>query len=412
MMLKSDLLALVLNGENSGVEFKRDDIRPEQLARECVAFANARGGKVLLGVEDDGRISGLTRPATEEWVMNVFRDSIRPQIIPYYEEVVVSENGPRVAVVTVEMGTQKPYVLCSAGREDIYIRMGSTCQLATREQQARLFQSGHMLHVEALPVSGSSFADLDERRLRDYLERVIQDSDIPLTIDEWEVRLCRLGLMTASQHGGRVCTIAGLVLFGTQPRRLQRQSGLRLMVFRGSDMEYDAVLDDVLDSALVDLNRANDGNEFLEAGLLSWAMDTLRPYVSSEEITEGTIRRERQWDYPSEVLREALVNAFAHRDWTRAEDVELVIYSDRCEITSPGSLPNSMDVDKMKAGQRSPRNNIIVEVLRDYGYMEHRGMGVRRKMIPLMREHNGTEPQFEITDDYVRVRLLKGQPIA
>lgn len=407
-MLKSDLLALILNGENSGVEFKRDDVRPEQLARECVAFANVQGGKVLLGVEDDGNISGLTRPETEEWVMNVFRDSIRPQIIPYYEELVMDDDR-RVAVVTVEMGTQKPYVLRSAGREDIYIRMGSTCQLATREQQARLFESGGLLHAEILPVSGSSFADLDERRLRDYLERVIQDADIPLTIDEWEVRLCRLGLMAQSQHGSRICTIAGLVLFGTQPRRLQRQSGLRLMVFRDRDMEYDAVLDDILDSALVDLNQESGDNQFLEAGLLSWAMDTLRPYISSEKIAEGTIRRERQWDYPPEVLREALVNAFAHRDWTRAGDIEVVIYSDRCEITSPGSLPNSMDVDKMKAGQRSPRNNIIVEVLRDYGYMEHRGMGVRRKMIPLMLEHNGTEPQFKITDDYVRVRLLKGQ---
>ena len=69
-MLKSDLLQLIANGENSGIEFKRDDLRPEQLAKEIVALANFRGGSVLLGVEDDGSISGIQRPDLELWVMD------------------------------------------------------------------------------------------------------------------------------------------------------------------------------------------------------------------------------------------------------------------------------------------------------------------------------------------------------
>ena len=70
-MLKTELLEIITNGENSGVEFKRDDIRPEQLAKEIVALVNFQGGRILLGVEDNGAISGLQRPDTEEWVMNV-----------------------------------------------------------------------------------------------------------------------------------------------------------------------------------------------------------------------------------------------------------------------------------------------------------------------------------------------------
>ena len=80
---------MIANGENSAVEFKRDDVSPEKLAREIVAFANTQGGKILLGVEDDGTITGLQRSNTQEWVLNVFRDKVYPQIIPHYIEVAV-----------------------------------------------------------------------------------------------------------------------------------------------------------------------------------------------------------------------------------------------------------------------------------------------------------------------------------
>ena len=103
-----------------------------------------------------------------------------------------------------------------------------------------------------------------------------------------------------------------------------------------------------------------------------------------------------------------MVNALAHRDWTRYEEIEVVRYVDRVEVLSPGALPNSMTVEKMVAGQRSRRNPLIVEVLRDYGYADARGMGVRRKIIPLLREHNGTEPEFEATEDHLRVVMHAG----
>ena len=90
-MIKTELLEIIANRENSGIEFKRDDIRSEQLAKEIVAMANFQGGSVLLGVEDDGTISGLTRTNTEEWVMNVIRDKIHPLILPFYQEIIVEK---------------------------------------------------------------------------------------------------------------------------------------------------------------------------------------------------------------------------------------------------------------------------------------------------------------------------------
>ena len=137
-MLRSELDRIIANGENSGVEFKRDDCRAEQLAREIVAMVNLNGGMVLLGVEDDGTISGIERKNSEEWVMDtVVARKIHPLILPFYEEIQIDDQK-RVAVISFTQGVAKPYVLRHNNREDIYIRIGSTSRLATREQQARL----------------------------------------------------------------------------------------------------------------------------------------------------------------------------------------------------------------------------------------------------------------------------------
>ena len=119
------------------------------------------------------------------------------------------------------------------------------------------------------------------------------------------------------------------------------------------------------------------------------------------------MRRERRWHYSIDAVREDIVNALAHRDWTRYEEIEVVRYVDRLEILSPGALLNSMTVEKMIAGQRSPRNPVIVEVLRDYGYVDARGMGVRNTIIPLLREYNGVEPEFHATEDYLKLVMRK-----
>lgn len=407
-MLKTELLEIIANGENSGVEFKRDDIRPETLAKEIVAMANLRGGMVLLGVEDDGAISGIQRDDLETWVMDtIFGRYVHPMLLPFYEVVSV-ENDKRVAVVSIAMGTSKPYVLRHNGREDIYVRVGSTSRLATREQQARLFESGGMLHSETLPVSGAGFEAMDRERLQDYLVTLVGDLQPPTTDDGWLHRMVGLGFMTEATGIAPVCTIAGLVLFGRTPHRYLRQAGVRWIAFDGADKSYQALDDAALDGPLVGLFVQQEGGarELVERGLIEDLMDRMQAFVSIEgEALADGVRRHRTWHYPPPALREAIVNALAHRDWTRALEVEVTAYSNRLEVLSPGALQNSMTVEKMIAGQRSPRNSIIVEVLRDYGYVDARGMGVRNKIIPLVREASGIEPTFEATDDHVRVVL-------
>lgn len=409
-MLKSEVLEIISNGENSGVEFKRDDCRPEQLAREMVALANLRGGRILLGVEDDGAISGIQRENLEEWVMDtVFGRKVHPLILPFYEEVMM-DDAKRVAVISFTRGASKPYVLRHNGREEIYVRVGSVSRRATREQQARLFAAGGMLHTEMLPVSGASVDALDLERLRDYLGNVLSDPEVPSASEEWVQRLCGLGIMIEVPDSVPVCTIAGLVLFGHQPRRYLRQAGVRVMAFSGIDKEYQARLDEVLDGPMVGLwkKEADGARQLVSPGVIEAFAQTCRPFVSDENdsINEG-MRRDRIWHYPFDALREIVINALVHRDWTRFTDIEISAYSNRLEVISPGALQNTMTVEKMIAGQRSPRNPLIVEVLRDYGYVDARGMGIRTKVIPLMEKENGIGPLFEATDDYLKTTLFR-----
>jgi ATP-dependent DNA helicase RecG len=410
-MTKSELLEIIANGESSGVEFKRDDMRPEQLAKEIVALANFHGGIILVGVEDDGGISGVQRENLEEWVMDtVFGRYVHPMILPFFETVQVDDRR-RVAVISLTQGTAKPYVVRHGDREEIFVRAGSTSRKASREQQARLFALGGMLHAELLPVSGTGLADLDMARLQDYLGQVMLDPDVPTKAQQWVKRLVALGFMTEHPGGDAVCTIAGTVLFARRPRRALRQAGVRWMAFAGTDMSYQALDDGVLDAPLVGLWGDDGGVRTLEqGGLLERMMERMRPFVTDEaaELSHG-VRRDSAWHYPAPALREAVVNAFAHRDWTRVEDVEVVRYIDRLEVKSPGALLNSMTVEKMLAGQRSPRNPLIVDILRDYGYVDARGMGVRTKIVPLVTKASGMAPEFTATEDYLAVRMFRGQ---
>jgi ATP-dependent DNA helicase RecG len=411
-MLKTELFEIIANGENSGVEFKRDDVRPEQLAKEVVAFANFQGGRILLGVEDDGTTSGMNRPdgEAERWIMDtVFGRYVHPQILPFYEEVLL-DDGRRVAVVTIEAGVSKPYVLRYNGREDIYVRVGSTSRLASREQQARLFAAGSMLHAETMAVSGTSLADLHLERLTDYLTGCIKDPSPPPDQAGWHERLSGLGFLAPAPDGRYLCSIAGLLSFGRNPRRALPQAGVRWMAFDSEEKEYEARDDINLDGPLAPLmQRTDEGITQVEPGLVERVMERMRPFVSLEESdVAADLRRGRRYLYPLEAIREALLNAIVHRDWTRSVEVEVVAYRDRLEITSPGALQNSMTVAKMLAGQRSPRNPILIDVCRDYGYVDARGMGVRRKIVPLVRAAAGQDARFEAAEDFVRVILPKG----
>src|SRR5437016_9693051 len=195
-MTRTELLEIVRNGENSGVEFKRDVVANHDLAKELVAFSNFNGGMVLLGIEDEGTISGITRQDLEEWVMTTCRDKIRPGIIPFFEVVRDVERGKDVAIVSVTRGYDV-HSLWHNNRNVYFIRVGTQSREPSPEELGRLFQQRGSFRAELRPVSGATMGDLDRRRLRDYFGRVRQQ-EVPPDEDQtaWRTLLVNTELMT------------------------------------------------------------------------------------------------------------------------------------------------------------------------------------------------------------------------
>lgn len=408
-MTKTELLELISNGENSGVEFKRDVIDNRALAKELVAFANLAGGQLLLGVEDDGSISGITRPNLEEWVMTACRDKIRPEVIPYFEVIKDVEPGKDVAVVRVEPGWAVHHVWHNNHRT-YYIRVGTLSREASQEELERLFQQRGSFRLEVRAVSGTSFKDFDVRRLKDYFQRLRQQ---PTPKDDdmtgWQTLLVNTEFML-DEGSSVAATVGGLLLFAKKPNRFLSQAGIDAAAYPGREKDYAAKERAELRGAMTPLFSSVESkdSELVENGLVEQAVDFVRRNTDVTATLEDGARRVERWTYPEEAVREAVVNALVHRDYLLSgTNIELSIFDDRLEIVSPGRLPNSITPVRMRTGCRAARNQLLKDVMRDYGYLEHMGMGVPRKIVKGMLEHNGTEPDLVAEEEQFVVRLKK-----
>ncbi len=403
MITKVEILEIIANGEHSGVDFKRYVLQNHQLAKELVAFSNLEGGMVLLGVDDDGTISGLTRDNLEEWVMTACRDKIRPAIIPAFQTIRDVAPGKDVAVVQVSRGASV-HSQWHNNRNAYYIRVGSQSREPTPEELSRLFQQRGAFRAELRPVSGTSMGDLDMRRLQDYFGRV-REQDVPEDDDMqgWRTLLVNTEIMV--EEG---VSLSGMLLFGAAPNRFLPQAGIDAAAFPGTEKDYAAKERVTLRGPMTPIMDA-DG-EILEAGLVEQAAAFVRRNISVTATLENGVRRVERFTYPAEAVRETVVNALIHRDYLLANtDIELAVYRDRMEVVSPGKLPNGITPEHMRAGTRAARNQLLKDVMRDYGYLEHMGMGVPRKIVQGMRKHNQTDPDLVEEGERFIVRLFAGE---
>lgn len=408
-MTKTELAELIAGRENSGVEFKRDDVAPERIAREMAALLNLEGGHLLLGVERDARVSGLSRESgdVEERVMNIARDRIRPAPIPYWE-VVEFDAGRSVGVITLPADSpDKPYKVRRGSAWVTMVRVGTTTRDATDEEEVRLYQQSGRLRYDIKPVPGTTLEDLDDRRIAGYF-RDIRKQECPAEedADGWS-RLLRNTDLAVEGRGRVIPTAAAILMFGRSPNRYLPQAGVTAVAYPGLEKDYEARERAVLRGPAVAL-LARDGS-VVESGVVEQAIAFVRRNTRAAIRLADGARRVEHWDYPEEAIRETVVNAIAHRDYTiTVTDIELSIYADRLEVVSPGRLPNTVTVDKIRAGYRASRNELVKEILRDYGYVEATGLGVPRKIVRGMLEHNGTEPDLIEEEDRFIVRLWKG----
>ncbi len=391
---------IILNGENSVVEFKNDAVEPHRVARELVGFLNSFGGTLLLGVDDDGSISGVTRPDIGEWVTNLCRDKIRPEVIPRIEMIRDSECARTVAAVSVEPG-YTVHCRWHNNSRDYFIRVNDQTREPSTEELERLFQRRGNLRAELRPINSAHIGCFDLKRVEDYFQRIRgQITPRHDDLEGWVHLLKNTELMAEGQHGD-VGTMAGVALFAKQPERFLPQSGIDAVAYLGTEKDYNARERSLIRGPMTGLTT--DGNA---AGLVEAAMMFAKRHLLSGESLKDSIRREPHYLLPLEAVREAIVNALVHRDYLlTATNIELSIYADRMEIVSPGRPPNGITTERMRVGCRAARNQLIKDTMRDYGYMEHMGMGIPRKMFATMMDANLPEPEILIGDESTTVRF-------
>jgi len=373
---QQELLEIIKNGESSKIEFKREEVHPNSLAEEIVAFANFEGGIILLGVDDSGELIGCSRDNIDEFIVNVCRNNVRPSIIPMIEKNVV--HGRKIVIVTVPRGD----TAYSTSKGRYFIRIGSTKQTPTQQELLRLFQKKNILQFDETPVIKSSLDSVDISKVNDYLARLGQ-SEVDEENKQGLVReLINLSIMVEVDEK-IFPSIGGILSFGKNPQKYFPSYNIVCGAYKGDDFLSDTIRENDLTGTLDEL--IEDAIAFLKLTL-----------PQRQELERGVVRR-NDYLYPIGAIREGIVNAVCHRDYTiTGTAIRVFLFDDRLEIRSPGSLPNTLTLGNMLFRQFT-RNQMIASFLTGYGYMERRGKGMLR-MLKLC-EVNGIMCDFSLTPD-------------
>lgn len=369
-MAPEKLDELISQGESGLLEFKEEQVRPESLAREMVAFANTFGGTILIEVADNGTIAGVSDvSAIEQRAINVARHSVIPALNPTIERIVL--QGKSVCLITVDKGTAKPYQTLDG---KFLIRVGSTNRQATKEELSRLFQAAGLVHFDISPVDRTGFDDLDPARLHDYWQSCYQIPYGDLERGEQLNILKNTDILTAWEDQW-VASMGGLLLFGRQPQRRLPHSAISFAVFAGNDLTDELLDKKELTGTLPELID--------QGGAL------IRLFLPRPSTVNG-LQRTEQEKIPLKVIREALVNAVCHRDYSLINrKIQISVYRNRVEIRSPGALPNTLTLEKIRYGNSAARNLFLLKYLDNLRYIDGLGRG-----IPMILREMGDRAQF------------------
>jgi ATP-dependent DNA helicase RecG len=375
-----DVLKLIKRGEGESVEFKVEKVDSKELAQAMAAFSTLKGGVILIGVSDDGKVAGVKSVGKlREKVLNVGLDTCDPRIFPGV--VVVKIEGKNVVAVKVPEGFIKP---CYAYRVP-YTRVENRCIPLRHEEAERLRHETRLLTFEKLPVKNAGVKDLDKNKVVWYAQKRSEIRRKDMGSLRIEDILINLGAVTR-QDRKLVPTVAGLLFFGARPR-------------------------DFLGNAIADCARFKGTNmiEFMDRTVLEGSIpeliDQVELFVRKNTRTAAKIvdfERINVPEYPHAAIREAIANAIAHRDYFfSGAVVRVMIFDDRIEVESPGKLPRGVDLKHLE-GRHVPRNETIAQLLYDVGYIEKFGTGIRR-MREEMKSHGLREPVFAEEGEFFKV---------
>ena len=370
-METADLLEIAARGEDGKHQLKANVTNAQSLSEELVAFSNSSGGRIFIGISDDGTVSGLTREdigRLNGLVANSSTNNVRPPINLQTENI--ATPGGLVMVVTVVDGISKPYMDNNGA---IWVKSGPDKRKVTsREEIQRMFQSAGLIHGDEIPANGLTIADLDTEYFKAFFEKSFGEP-----VDNQAVPLpALLENMNLMKNG--IFNVSGALLFAKNPSFRLPIFIVKAIAYPGSEIDEARYIDSQDISGKI-------------ADIFQRSMSFVLGNIKHKQEEQG-INAPGNPEIPRIVLEELIANALIHRDYFVSAPVRIFVFEDRIKIISPGHLPNNLTIENIKSGNSNIRNPILASYATRI--LPYRGLG--SGIIRALKAY----PNIEFQDDH------------
>lgn len=377
-----EILERIELGEDSTTQLKENINNNTSLTEEMVAFSNASGGLIIVGVKDNGEISGLSADdirRINNMISNVASEHVKPPINPLTKTVKVADKI--LLLIDVKQGINKPY---STNNGSYITKSGADKRRISQEELQRLFQGSQKLYADELVVFGSKTDDVDGKAINDYYEKEYGEE-----IDKQYIGRDKILENLYLSKTGQL-TLAGLLLFGKNPQTRKPMFIIKAVNFVGNELSGTSYRDseDIKGNIL---GLFKEGMSFINRNLHKLQND-------KNFNSEGDL------EIPKIVLEELLVNAIIHRDYFIDAPINLFIFDNRIEIISPGKLPNNLSVENIKYGISVIRNPIITSIASKL--LPYRGIG--SGIVRAIKHYEKIEFINDIESERFKVIIYRG----
>lgn len=348
----NDVLQILSQGEDSRNQFIENVHNSDALAAEMVAFSNTLGGKLFVGVKDDGTIIGLSTAdisRLNQLISNASSENIKPAINPL--STVMTINSKKLLIIDIPKGLNKPY---QDKNGVFWVKSGADKRKATsREEMQRLFQSSGLIHADTSIARGMTIEHLDKDYFSEFFKRryneELKDQTVPLQQTISNMNLGSDGYLN----------LTGALLFGISPSDFLPEFTVKAVSYMG---------DSIATELYIDSRDIRGKLERIYRESLHFLMSNIKMLQKEQSVNSVGIP-----EIPKIVFEELIANALIHRDYYISAPIRILVFSDRIEIISPGHLPNNLTIENVKRGNSNVRNPVLSSFA--YHIIPYRGVG-------------------------------------
>ncbi|HBD96174.1 MAG: ATP-dependent DNA helicase [Spirochaetes bacterium GWF1_31_7] len=369
----------ILSGESKVLEFKRSLPEHDQLVKTVTAFSNSAGGRILIGVDNDRTITGIDDNDIfdlQDKIVSIIYDSIYPNVLPeIYSQNII---GKTVLVIEVFRGNFLPYYIKSSGKnEGTYIRIGASNRKSGYEQIIELERQKRNISFDEEINYTVPFSSLNLNVLT---------AKFHSTGKSFDAEKMKNLKLTVEEHGQLFPTNGLLILLGEY-----EHCTIKCGRFRGKTME-------------VFLDKKEYHSDIFS--LIEYSVSFIKNHINIRGEIKG-LQRTDTLEIPEEALRESVLNALIHRDYSNAgRDIKIGVYDDLVNIVSPGGFPNTLTESDIEEGRSEIRNKVIARVMKELNYIEQWGSGIKRIKSSCIN-HGLEVPAISEKGDFIDVELYR-----